>query len=79
MADSTLAGLFDILDSCVPPGTPAIRDTEKPLLECGLDSLDVANFFLALEEKYEIKFTDDELDALNTLSQISAFINKRRA
>lgn len=79
MSGATLSDLFTILDSCVPPGTPAIRDPEKPLLESGLDSLDVANFFLAVEEKYNIKFTDQDLDGLNTLTQITQFIEQRRA
>lgn len=76
MLSSTLTDLFAVLDSCVPPGTPAIRDPDKPLLESGLDSLDIANFFLSVEEKYGIKIDDADLEKLNTIRKIVAYLQK---
>ena len=70
------AVFFAVFAWGAPRGTPAIRDPDKPLLESGLDSLDIANFFLSVEEKYGIKIDDADLEKLNTIRKIVAYLQK---
>jgi len=49
----------------------------KKLSESGVDSLDFANVLLMIEEKYEIKIPDEDMDELTTLSEIEGYIRKK--
>ena len=51
--------------------------TDIPLVEQGLDSLDMFNVFLNVEEKYNIKIEDNDFDVLKTINDIVAFIDNR--
>jgi acyl carrier protein len=51
--------------------------TDIPLVEQGLDSLDMFNVFLNVEEKYNIKIEDKDFDVLKTINDIVAFIDNR--
>jgi acyl carrier protein len=44
------------------------------LKEAGIDSLEVMNVFLAIEEKYGIKISDEDIDELNTIDAIVAYL-----
>jgi acyl carrier protein len=46
------------------------------LKEAGIDSLEVMNVFLGIEEKYGIKIPDEDVDALNTIDSIVAYLQK---
>jgi len=52
-------------------------DNRKNLTDQGVDSLDMANVFLRLEEEYEIKFPDSELPNLDSIEKIVKFVNDR--
>ena len=58
------------------PELPDLRDDDKPLLECGLDSLDFASVLMALEDRYTITIGEDELDRLRTLRQIVGYVER---
>jgi acyl carrier protein len=45
----------------------------------GVDSLDSASVFLALEDEYNVKFTDDDIAQLSTLNKIKAFIESKKS
>lgn len=53
-------------------------DGDTPLKDLGVDSLDVAGIFLALQEKLGVRVPDDEIDALNTVRLIAAYLDARR-
>jgi acyl carrier protein len=44
------------------------------LREAGIDSLDIMTFYLGIEEKFNIKIPDDEIEALDTIDNIVAYI-----
>lgn len=44
------------------------------LSDIGVDSLDRNTIFLDLEENFEMEFTDEDIDKLNTVNKIIAFI-----
>lgn len=43
----------------------------------GIDSLDVMSLFLALEEKYGVKFSTDEAEAIKTPAELSLAIDHK--
>ena len=75
MTNYTAEILSTIKEVC-PPGTPEIDDFNKPLMDCGLDSLDLSALFLSLEERFSVKIRDDDFDKLNTVSSIDAFLKQ---
>lgn len=46
-----------------------------PLTEQGIDSLDVVNVYLLLEEKFDVKIPDEDLNKLQTIDNIIEYIN----
>lgn len=46
------------------------------LTEAGIDSLEMMNVFLAIEEKFGIKIPDEDLDALSTIDGIVAYLQR---
>lgn len=47
------------------------------LKDQGADSLDLANILLLLEEKFEIKIPDQDLDQVQSINAIIEYINKK--
>jgi len=50
-------------------------DYDTDLSDLGVDSLDRNSIFLDLEENFNVEFSDDEVDNLNTINKIAVFIN----
>ena len=48
-----------------------------PLREAGVDSLEMMNILLAIEEKFGIKIPDDEIDRLGTVDSIVNYLRGR--
>ena len=48
-----------------------------PLIEQGLDSLDMINVLFCLEENFPVKIPDDDLPALKTLQNFTDYINNK--
>ncbi len=62
-----------IKDVC-PPSVPEIADLDKTLFDYGLDSLDFSAVLLALEEKYGVTIPDEDMESLETVNQITAYV-----
>ena len=71
--------LLTILLEAVPPQAPRQYDPDKKLTESGLDSLDVSNFLLLVEERYDLKILDEDFERINTLNDVVAYVNARLA
>jgi len=54
-------------------------DENKPLKDFGLDSLDVVEMCLDLEDKYGIEFSPDELGDFKTVGDLLASIEHKIA
>lgn len=52
-------------------------DDNATLTTYGLDSLDVMEFLLELEEKYNISFETDEIKDLKTVGELVKVLNKK--
>ncbi|MEA3386221.1 MAG: acyl carrier protein [Thermodesulfobacteriota bacterium] len=50
---------------------------DAPLSENGVDSLDMANILLAIEEKYNIKIPDEDTDKLVSINAIAKYISNK--
>lgn len=68
----TIAGIAR--DIC-NPAAPDLSDYDRTLLSAGLDSLDYAGLLMALEDKYGIKFSDDDMEDLNTINKLAQRID----
>jgi acyl carrier protein len=56
----------------------AIADSD-PLKKAGLDSLDIYNFILGVEETWGVVIPDDDMGQVTTLESMAAYINRRIA
>jgi acyl carrier protein len=54
-------------------------DPDASLSDEGVDSLDSASIFLALEDEFDIKFTDNDIEQLDTLNKIKVFIESKKS
>jgi len=60
--------------------TMAEMDTlvnDLPLTEQDVDSLDMANILLLLEEKYEVKIPDEDLSQVQSINSIVNYLNSK--
>jgi len=71
--------ILEIFRTSVPDNVAEISDFDKPLLDSGLDSLDFANFLLGLEESFDLKISNAEMEGLVSMNDIFAFVDERSA
>jgi acyl carrier protein len=55
------------------------RDDARFVEDLGLDSLDLLEFYLRLDEAFEVSLTADDYPALNSVQGIIAFLASRVA
>jgi len=53
--------------------------SDVALAEQGIDSLDVVNVYLLLEEKFDVEIPDEDLDQVRTIDSIVEYINNKLA
>jgi len=53
--------------------------SDVPLSEQGIDSLDIVNVYLLLEEKFEVSIPDEDLEQVKTIDDIVTYINNKLA
>ena len=52
--------------------------SDSPLSEIGVDSLDLVVFMMAVEEEFEVEFTREDQKTVRTLADVAAKIRQRR-
>jgi acyl carrier protein len=52
-------------------------DEERPLKDLGVDSLDMANYLLEVQEHYGITVPDDDMPALRTIVAMTSYVGER--
>ena len=65
-----------ILDTGSKASTDSLKN-DVPLTDQGIDSLDMANILLSLEETYSINVPDEDLDKLQTINGIVEYISSK--
>ena len=77
MTETRQRVIANIIDVCRPE-KPDLSDGDKPLLAIGLDSLDFASALMALEDEFSLSLQDVDVEELNTLNKLVAFIDKQK-
>lgn len=72
-----LEDILAIIAALEPPPDMVAFDPSISFSDNGIDSLDLMSVFLAVEEKYELKFTDAELEQIRTAADVVATVNRR--
>ncbi len=54
-------------------------DHDALLRENGVDSLDMANILLSIEEKYGVKIPDEDIEKLDTINAIVHYLSNKQA
>lgn len=70
----TESDVFAIIKEASVAGDINKLTPEVPFVDVGIDSLDVANIFLLIEEKYGVKIPDEEVENLQSISAIIKFL-----
>lgn len=52
-------------------------DFSTKIEDLDIDSIDLLDFIMTIEEKYDIEFSDDELDQIESLEDIEKVIEKK--
>ena len=52
-------------------------DFESKISDMDIDSIDLVDFIMVIEEEFGIEFTDEELDEIETLSDIVSLIESK--
>jgi len=67
-----------IREAC-QPNEPDLSDLDKPLLECGLDSLDFATTLLAVEDEFNFGLSSEDIEDLHSVNAIVKVIESKKA
>ncbi|MDY3006189.1 acyl carrier protein [Anaerococcus sp. AGMB00486] len=52
-------------------------DFDKNISDYDIDSIDMLDFIMAVEDKYDIEFSDDELDEIEKFSDVVSLIESK--
>ena len=52
-------------------------DFEKEITAYDIDSIDMLDFIMTIEDKYDIEFSDDELDEIEKFSDVISLIESK--
>jgi len=52
-------------------------DMSTKLSDLDIDSIDMLDFIMLIEEEYDIEFEEDELDEIETLDDIASLIESK--
>ncbi|EEB36957.1 acyl carrier protein [Anaerococcus hydrogenalis] len=52
-------------------------DFDKAISDYDIDSIDMLDFIMAIEDKYDIEFSDDELDEIEKFSDVVSLIESK--
>jgi len=69
--------IMDLIKDAGVAADVSLIGNDTSLTEIGVDSLDMANVLLGIEEKYEIKIPDEDMDQLDSIDAIVAYMGNR--
>lgn len=50
---------------------------DESLREAGVDSLDMASLYLAVEQHYGLEIPDEDTEELDSISALAAYVNRK--
>lgn len=76
---ATIDNVKEVIAEAEVLGDVSDMKNDLPLSEQGIDSLDVVNVYLLLEEKFGVKIPDEDLGKVQTIDDIIEYINTKLA
>ena len=76
---ATVENVKEVIAEAEVLGEAEEMKSDIPLSDQGIDSLDVVNVYLLLEEKFDIKIPDEDIDQVQTIDAIIEYINNKLA
>lgn len=77
--NATIENVKEVIAEAEVLGDVSDMKNDIPLSEQGIDSLDVVNVYLLLEEKFGVKIPDEDLGKVQTIDDIIEYINNKLA
>jgi len=74
---ATIENVKEVIAEAEVLGDASEMKSDVALSEQGIDSLDVVNVYLLLEEKFDVKIPDEDLMHVTTIDSIVTYINNR--
>lgn len=74
---ATIENVREVIAEAEVLGDVSDMKNDIALTEQGIDSLDVVNIYLLLEEKFGIKIPDEDLGKVQTIDDIIEYINTK--
>jgi acyl carrier protein len=74
---ATIENVREVIAEADVLGDASTMASDVPLSDQGIDSLDVVNVYLLLEEKFDIKIPDEDLNQVQTIDAIVEYINNQ--
>ncbi len=74
---ATVENIKEIIAKADVLGDAEDMQSNVPLSEQGIDSLDVVNVYLLIEEEFDIKIPDEDLKQVNTIDDIVVYVNNK--
>lgn len=74
---ATIENLKELLSKTSVKNLAFELDINESLKKQGVDSLDLLDFYLSIEESYGFQIPDQDIDKLNTLVDYENYINGR--
>ena len=56
---------------------PDVIDLDGKISDLDIDSIDLVDFIMVIEDEFDIEFSDEELDEIETLSDIVSLIESK--
>lgn len=75
--NATVENIKEVIAEAEVLGDVSEMKNDVALSEQGIDSLDVVNVYLLLEEKFDIKIPDEDLNEVATIDAIVEYINNK--
>jgi acyl carrier protein len=79
MHSSYTDAIVELIGQTAPTVTGPVTEFDRPLSGLGIDSLDHAALLLAVEERYGFKVPDADVERLDTVNRIAAYVAERAA
>lgn len=77
MMEVTIQELKNLLKTVAPGKEPEKLEADVSLLDQGYDSLDFLDLFFNIEEKYNIRISDEDTTNLTTLNNFVSYISEK--
>ena len=74
---ATIENVKEVIAEAEVLGDASEMKSDVALSEQGIDSLDVVNIYLMLEEKFNVKIPDEDLSQVTTIDSIVEYINNK--